>query len=62
MSKGALDVRHTINAWESILFHSRFLMSPSTIVIVESTIHYLKELEAMRINSEKGIENSLQDV
>lgn len=58
-SKETIPLENTIRAWENSLFHDRFLMNPSTIVIVESTIHYLKELQPRVKGSENNLENSL---
>lgn len=43
-----VPLKNCIRAWESSFFHDKFLMGPSTQVIVESTIGYLKELEDLK--------------
>ncbi|MBA7621320.1 hypothetical protein ES703_28680 [subsurface metagenome] len=32
-----------INYWENTLLHNKFLMSPSTLWLVENTVKHLKE-------------------
>ena len=39
-------VRRTISFWESTLFHDKFLMSPSSVVLVEDTLKLLKAYES----------------
>ena len=48
MAKGILKLEAVIAAWNNSLKHDRFLMSPSTIVIVVSTIAHLEELKATK--------------
>lgn len=37
-----------IQFWESTLFHNRYLLEPSTISLIESTIKFLKELQKLQ--------------
>ena len=34
-----------ISFWESKLFHDKYLLEPSTIVLIENTIKFLKKLQ-----------------
>ena len=43
----SLPIKNCIEYWEKTLFHDKFLMSPSTQVIVEATVNHLKELERL---------------
>jgi len=36
-----------IRHWESILFHDRYMLVPSTQVIIEHTVKYLKEYKEL---------------
>lgn len=40
--KRTLPVENCIRFWESLLFHSKGLLSVSTAVIIEATIKHLK--------------------
>jgi len=54
-----LELGNVIRAWESSLLNDKFLMGPSTVVIVESTIEHLKELKD--IKSQNLPANNKQD-
>ena len=41
-------LKSTIDYWESILLHDRYLLEPSVKTFVEHTIKYLKELLKIR--------------
>lgn len=45
----------TISFWGTTLEHDKFLMSPSTIYLVEQTIRFLKELKQLKadVDAEK---------
>lgn len=47
-----IQLEGCIRFWESKLFHNRYLLEPATIVLIESTIHFLKELQ--QIKKEEG--------
>ena len=48
------DVNSTIAFWESILLHDRFLMDPSSVVLVENTVKHLKHLKD-KLNKERDV-------
>lgn len=44
----AVPIGNCLRYLESTLFHNRFLMSPTTLVILESIEAYLKEYKKMK--------------
>ena len=42
------ELEGCIRFWESMLKHSRFIMSISTITQIEATIKFLKELQKVK--------------
>lgn len=38
-----LPPNHCIRFWESMLFHDKAFLPPSTVTIIQATIHHLKE-------------------
>jgi len=56
----AAELENCINFWEGEFFYHRYLMEPSTLVFVESTIQHLKELRSYKAQlpqASKDVEN-----
>ena len=50
-----------IKFWEAKLKFDRYLMEPSVVVTIESTIKYLKKLKGESDGAEKGTGDSQRD-